>query len=444
MKEQKIKIKRLSLLPTELVNDIKSLNLTRIQENKCLHLVNLIRNKSRKKNNNYYGYVEIPSALLKKIYSVKYIITINYLLEKEIIIKDNLYKFGDNIDSKCIYYKINDKYKESGYTSISLHSILFNTNPHYTKDRDMFISDIKQLKIDRDKLMKITMNKFNSITISDFKTNEQINETRIEVIFKNGNYESKYWTTLDNALEKAKEYNFSLIQDKRKFYIMDEEEFIHLKKDFIFCSYRDSIDKLEKKYYYASRNSTNNRFDSNITNMCNKIIDEIMQKNNLVELDLSNSQFAIMSYVMPQELKGDDISLFKRLCYEGGLYEYIQEVLQLDTRKEAKQVTFELLFSSYKNKSPLLNKLKEFFPNVIQWINDYKKENGSNQFAIMLQKKESEMFIDDIWKELKKQKFFALTKHDCIICKKEDEQPIREIIEIYFDYIGFEGKLNKK
>jgi hypothetical protein len=444
MKEKKIKTQKLCLLPKEIVNDIKSLKLTRIQEEKCLHLVSLIRNKSKRDNENYYGYVELPSSLLKKIYSEKYKITINYLLDNNIIICDNTYRFGD-INNKSLCYKINSKYiSNSGYSSISLNSVLFNSNPDYIRDRDMFINDIKQVKIDRDKLMKITLNRINSLSISDFKTNEEITQTSFEVCFKQNNIENIYWTSLENAFIKAKENKMSLIQDKRKFYIMDETEFIQLKKDFIFCSYKDSIDKLDKKYYYASRNNTNNRLDSNITNMCGEIIGEIINQNNLVELDLSNSQFAILSYVMPNELKGDDISLFKQLSFDGGLYDYIKEILSLETRKQAKQITFELLFSSWKNKSPLLNKLKEFFPNVINWINEYKKENGSNQFAIMLQKQESQMFIDDIWKELKKQKFFALTKHDCIICKKENENQIREFIQMYFYSIGFEGKLSNK
>ena len=88
--------------------------------------------------------------------------------------------------------------------------------------------------------------------------------------------------------------------------------------------------------------------------------------------------------------------------------------------------------------------MKELFPNVINYISDYKRENGDSEFAIMLQLKESEIFIDDIWMTLKEDGFFALTKHDSIICKKEDENVIRDFITMYFDSIGLEGTLSNK
>jgi hypothetical protein len=443
----KSKKQKLTILPTEIVTKIKSLNLTRIQEDKCYHLISIIINKSKKDNNNLFSFVELPSAYLKKIFSKNYKNTINILLDNNIIICNNYFcNYENNI--KSLNYKINNIYNyniNSLYNNYSYVTYMwehFNQDTNYELLREYFLEDIKSLNIDTDKLLTITKNRIESLSINDFKTNSQINRTVFNVKNINGNYEKEYYTSLDNALETAKENNISLIQDKNKFYLMNETEFISKKKQFIYLSYLDSIKKIKIGYWYSARNNTNKRLDSNITNMCSELVDEICKDNNLVQIDLMNSQFSILSYILPKELDElSDIKLFKQLSYSGELYDYLKDIMCLDNRKEAKYLTFELLFSSHKNKDPRIKKLREIFPNVINYINDYKKKNGYKTFAVMLQNKESQIFIDDIWYELKKKGFFCLTKHDSFIVKKEDVKEITEYIQLYFDSIGFEGKL---
>ena len=439
---KKIKTNKLTILPSQLVEDIKKLKLTKIQENKCIHLVSLIRNKSKKDNDNYYSYVEIPSNYLKKVIHSNYKPFMNILINNKIIICD--YKrIWNTTNNKSYYYCINNKYNilNNNYSYISFNSLYYIKQTEYQRNKEWFIDDIEQLNIDTDKLKSILYKTIDNLDITNFRINEQIQDDGINVTLKIGNYEKKYYTSLEKALITAKKHNLTVIQNKRKFYIMDVNEFIRMKKDFITVSYLDSIDKIKKGYWFANRNVTNNRLDSNITNMCSELIDEIKESNNLVELDLNNSQFSILSYILPKDVIGDDVSLFKELSYSGKLYEYLMEIMSLESRKEAKQLTFELLFSSHKNHCKKIKLLKEIFPNVINWINNYKETYGSNEFAVMLQTKESEMFISDIWVHLKKKKYFALTKHDCFLVKKEDEDEIREYIQMYFDSIGFEGKL---
>ena len=82
---------------------------------------------------------------------------------------------------------------------------------------------------------------------------------------------------------------------------------------------------------------------------------------------------------------------------------------------------------------------KILFPNLLDWINDFKSKNGYENFSIMLQKKESEIFIDGIFKKLIKAKIYSLTKHDSIICKSNDCEKVKEIIKNYFNKIKFIG-----
>ena len=52
----------------------------------------------------------------------------------------------------------------------------------------------------------------------------------------------------------------------------------------------------------------------------------------------------------------------------------------------------------------LKDKLKILFPSVVEVVDAYKKENGYNKFSISLQQRESGIFIDGLWKQIKKKK----------------------------------------
>lgn len=310
----------------------------------------------------------------------------------------------------------------------------------------MVSEDLKDLDYDYKKLKEIASKKIDSITIDSFKTGETVSANYFQVIIKKKESQYKYWMTKENALRIAKEDNLTLIQDHKTFYITNAEEFIITKKNVYKDAYFGSIEKIEKGYWYADRNSTNNRLDSNITNLCGDLMEEIIKENNLVQFDLANSQFAILSHILKtkEDIKEKtDFLTFKELSETGELYSYIQEVLSLNSRKEAKIMLFELLFSSEKNRSENKKKITNLFPSVVKWIDDYKKLNGYENFAIMLQQEESKIFIDDIYHTLKDKELFSLTKHDSIIVKKENQDEVEKFLTEYFDSINFIAKLVK-
>jgi hypothetical protein len=304
---------------------------------------------------------------------------------------------------------------------------------------------LKNLTFNFEKLREIASKKINSITTDSYKTGTSITQEFFQVTIKKKKQHT-YWMTKENALRIAAEDNLTLIQDQKKFWIANLDEFVIMKKNVFTDAYMGSIDKIEKGYWYADRNSTNNRLDSNITNLCGDLTKEIIESNDLVQFDLANSQFAILSHILKQKEElatKEDFIKFKTLSEEGELYEYIQEVLGLKERKQAKIMLFELLFSSEKNKSDNKKKIAHLFPSVVKWIDDYKKENGYENFAIMLQLEESRMFIDDIYHALKDRELFCLTKHDSIIVKKENEEEVETFLKEYFDSINFIAKLVK-
>lgn len=132
-----------------------------------------------------------------------------------------------------------------------------------------------------------------------------------------------------------------------------------------------------------------------------------------------------------------DIDLFIKVAKNGKLYEFIQETLSLPKgdagRVLAKTMMFEICFSSRLNHSFMKKQLMQVFPNVVAIIDEYKKRNGDNQFSILLQKTEANIFIDKIFKRLQEEGYSVLTKHDCILCpesqKTEVERIVREVLD---------------
>jgi hypothetical protein len=175
--------------------------------------------------------------------------------------------------------------------------------------------------------------------------------------------------------------------------------------------------------------------------MASILVDAICLQNDLIQIDLSNSQFVLLTNLLKSHLNTNDYNLFKELSVSGTLYAYIADNLSLKSAKNGKSLMFEVMFSSRKNNSIFKKKIKELFSSVVSWIDDYKKAHGDNQFSIMLQRTESDLFIDNILKRVKKLKYFCLTKHDSLIIKRSDFETILAIVKEEFSKIGLEYTL---
>lgn len=441
-------------LPIQMVQDIQALGLSKANYNSALRLADLIKSKSFRNNKTYDSGVQLPNTYLGKVFSNHFYEWLTPLKEAGVIqlLTD---EEGRELYSKSLHipktYNINSTYftnTSSTYSLITYKSPAFEETEEYQafqSYKDMVSEDLENLTFNFEKLREIASKKINSITTDSYKTGTSITQEFFQVTIKKKKQHT-YWMTKENALRIAAEDNLTLIQDQKKFWIANLDEFVIMKKNVFTDAYMGSIDKIEKGYWYADRNSTNNRLDSNITNLCGDLTKEIIESNDLVQFDLANSQFAILSHILKQKEElatKEDFIKFKTLSEEGELYEYIQEVLGLKERKQAKIMLFELLFSSEKNKSDNKKKIAHLFPSVVKWIDDYKKENGYENFAIMLQLEESRMFIDDIYHALKDRELFCLTKHDSIIVKKENEEEVETFLKEYFDSINFIAKLVK-
>lgn len=436
-------------LPRHLVIEINELFSNKTEKNHALRFIKYLLNKSNQEYSNIHSQIEVPNKYFLKVYGGRFISWLSKLTESNIIYTNHNYSIINNI---CKSYSINiNKYNNTpiysyqnmltDYGTMSYSVKYKDVDKEYFDIKKMVSEDFKQLKIDYSTLLEITRKQVEKININNFRINEQVDRDTVEVFFKSGNNEKSYWMNAEKAIEKAKTLRCSLIEDDKRYYIMDEFEFILMKKSSLYSSYKNSIDNLERKFYFSNRNSTNRRLDTNFTNMSNELTDDIFKRNNLVKLDLANAQFAILSDLFTDKLSTPDFNTFKKEAVSGTLYEYILDKMNIKDRKSAKRLVFELLFSKETNSTRDKDRLKEIFPSVVELIDEYKSKNGYKNFSVMLQKRESEIFIDGIWKALKKENYFCITKHDCLVVREKDKEYVLDFISNYFKKIDFKGKI---
>jgi hypothetical protein len=340
-------------------------------------------------------------------------------------------------------------------------------------------NDFKNLIFDELKLREIVKKRIEEFSLSDYLIDDDIIEEILEVTYtdRNGFVQTRFMNR-ESALINSAENGQNLIYSKKnnRCYSYKLEDFILSKKTAIERYYIESILKLVRKKVYARRNKTNFRVDSNMTNCPSILFGQIMSDNNLCQIDMSNAQFAIFAnniatknlmiphiddvplinraYLKQNEDKlkselellviSEDFKKFSDLASSGALYDEIQKILGLKSRGEAKQIMFQLLFSRESFKNDLKDKLLKTFPNVITYIDNYKKCYGYKNFSIGLQKRESEIFIDEIYLKLKKANIVTITRHDSIIVSFEDEIKAYSIINKCFKSINFNCILERE
>ena len=241
-------------------------------------------------------------------------------------------------------------------------------------------------------------------------------------------------------------------------------------------SYFLAINQIQdKRFRYADRNKTNNRFDTNLTNLKSELKQFIMGE--FVSIDLKNSQpflFAITIYNIITNIgtysgcldsvcvveafgvkgiknvlkfhqnqeKGDMVNFrnYFDATLNGVLYEEIMKCYPKEIeRKEAKDMMFAVLFS--RNESMRYDKEKKAFASVYPFVAEVSrllKVKDHRALSIYLQKLESYLFIDCIAKELINEGIIPYTIHDSVIVKKKDEAKTIEIMNrVFMSQIGF-------
>jgi len=195
----------------------------------------------------------------------------------------------------------------------------------------------------------------------------------------------------------------------------------------------------------VTRHKNTTRIYSNMSSM-NSDMRQFLRIDNehLMESDSKNSQPLLLCVLLKKAFKNwkelDDIVNWVELCESGEIYDFIIDKLDLKIeRKLFKKEFFKNIFFT-KRVGWLLTKeneyaqlFKDLFPNVYIYILNIAKENkGDNSLPLILQRAESKIWIDIIYKELVKRNIICFTVHDSVLYLEKDKTIVNKIINKAF------------
>ena len=255
------------------------------------------------------------------------------------------------------------------------------------------------------------------------------------ITMKMGKIEKKeplcYW------LAVATRNNVALIKFKKRFYIEGVKSFIERKRIELEIMYTHSIEQIINGNFYANRNETNNRLDYNMTGLKKKLFPFLYLDGELTEeLDIKNAQFAILSNIPTFKLD----EKFIEVAQSGQLYEFIGSKFDM-TRDQVKEYLIVVAFGEVEHHQKALN---ELFPTTMKSISDFKNKFGYENFSVMLQKAESNLMIDGVYKLLYDNNIKTLPIHDSVRVKASDAVMVKRMMENFFIEKEFKCALKNK
>jgi hypothetical protein len=111
-------------------------------------------------------------------------------------------------------------------------------------------------------------------------------------------------------------------------------------------------------------------------------------------------------------------------------------------RNDVKRLTFQTIFPHHSQSNDLKKMLKELHPAVVEFIDGFKKEFASPNFANFLSRLESSVFIDGIYCECLERGLEVHPKHDGIIYFPSERKRVMGVIMKHMN--AFFGKGNYK
>jgi hypothetical protein len=183
-----------------------------------------------------------------------------------------------------------------------------------------------------------------------------------------------------------------------------------------------SIDNIEHNHIYFNFDDYG-RLHTNFTILKKEIRNNYLTINNelITELDIKNSQPLFFAVILKNELlhiNGDTKKYFD-LVKSGLLYDDIINNSDLNSRREAKELIYKVLFgNNLKSGKKVNNIFKKIYPSVYEYILEF-KENRKNykELAHELQKKESDFVFNVVIKEIFETypDIILFTVHDSIL-----------------------------
>lgn len=420
------------VIPSTLYEDINGLDISKIQKDKCFHFVDLLITNSNRAFGLPYCYSSFSKEYFLTAFNSKYQNFIRPLKESGIIECDEVFSPDGG---KSHNYRLDKDYFLSDSEPVKIQ-VQYKSLDYESSDEIIqnTIDFIKGLYIPYNELYEALKQKLYDTIHREYLENYGIKETYIKV--NDGN--KKYYINRDKAITKATKSGITLFEDDGKYFLMDKGEYRKIKLKNIKCSYISTIENLRKGNFYASRNRTNNRLDSNLTNIAGCLFDVIAAANNLKQIDAVNSQYAILADIMK---KDGLIGRFIKDAENGVLYESVFEKLNLSDRDTAKKGLMQIIFAPVTTPNYLKKGLKSIYPELIEYTDRVKTEKGYKHLSIMLQNHESNLYVDGFSCGLQAMGINCTTKHDSIICRESDLIAVENYITVQLVERGFKCQL---
>lgn len=435
---------------------------TEIYLDLCFDMINNVIQKSTfNKNYNESNdiYAPMSSIYLKKRYNDKYKSHKDFLYTNNIIYVDKAYEgkatyfyiqsiktYLEVIENRIKFLKENKDFKEDSYIS---YCFQFNIKIDILDLIDIGVLTKQKNRISdywyKIKVPITTKNK--SYFVKDYEDDSKFINNAPTHIKKMGSYYRKCFeldvnkailhTEIQHSkeLERANNYKEQQKADNRCFSRI--------------CSIRAIENGRNNKSLRFNRNGTNNRLDTNLTNLASDLKPFIIGWENMVYLDLKNSQPVIFNSILKDYFPSAsedlmmEIRKYQAATFSGEWYEELMKIFKKD-RESSKDLWMIIAYSKNKKHVHIKNQFKSVFPNIYQIIENIKKTNYKN-FAVSLQKLESEIFIDKICRRLVDEDIIPFSVHDALIVKKEEAKRTKEIMEeVLFEYLGGTPKISEE
>lgn len=411
-----------------------------------LIILNEIISKSsifKKKENYSYKFIPLYSKYLKAKYGNSYPNYIRFLVNQGIIWNDNYYK------NKATYYYLFEinKYLKDYNKLLSIHNIIVeDINPPYCFTiTEQNLSESTEISTDLN-------NQKNRISTIWY-------EIKILITPKNKSYLTNSYNDDSTFINNAPKHIKKMGSHFRNNFKIDAEKAIA----FSTTQYFENIDKAESeeeklkaynkytskvssikaieggknlKSIYYKRNKTNGRIDTNLTNLSSDLRQFIIGYEDMVYLDLKNAQPVLFNILLKEHLINatedlkKEINQYFKNTINGNWYEHLQELYGI-TREESKDLWMKVAYSKNKSYRDDKKVFKDTYPNIYKIISSYKIKNHAD-FAIKLQKIESDIFIDKICRKLVEKEIIPFTIHDAVIVNKKDKETSLKIMESVF------------
>lgn len=128
---------------------------------------------------------------------------------------------------------------------------------------------------------------------------------------------------------------------------------------------------------------------------------------------------------------------FVELCLSGEIYTFLQDKLNTDhslllDRKALKKETLKIFFGVYFHRSNLTAVFEDYFPEIALFFSRVNRtKQGGKDFAQLLQRIESYIFIDTVKSDLEKHNIPHITIHDAILTGETYAYGVSEKIKDY-------------